>query len=144
MPIANYSTTVSPHRTVGEIQGMLAEAGARDVMVSFENGQPDALQFSMALPPGTLVSYRLPSNWRGVQRTLERQRVTGKYLTEAHARAVAWRITRDWVRAQLAIVEAGLVSMPETMLPYAITNDGRTFAERLRHGAGIPLLEAPT
>jgi hypothetical protein len=39
---------------------------------------------------------------------------------------VAWRILKDWVEAQLALVEAELVDVAEIMLPYMVTNDKRT------------------
>ena len=42
---------------------------------------------------------------------------------------VAWRILKDWVAAQLAIVETEMVSLDEVMLPYLRSDDGRTLYE---------------
>ena len=56
-------------------------------------------------------------------------KVQRKLKTEEQARRVAWRITKDWVEAQMAIVEAQLASLPEVFLPYAVTNTGQTLFE---------------
>jgi len=39
---------------------------------------------------------------------------------------VAWRIIKDWIEAQLAIVEAEMVEMAEVFLPYAVTKSNKT------------------
>jgi hypothetical protein len=44
----------------------------------------------------------------------------------------AWRIIKDWVQAQLALVEINMVTVPQVFLPYAIMQDGRTLWERRR------------
>lgn len=52
--------------------------------------------------------------------TLKRDRVEKRYLTLEQANRVAWRIAHDWLRAQLAIIDAGMVTLPEVMFPYLI------------------------
>lgn len=39
-------------------------------------------------------------------------------------------ILRDWVKGQLMAVETGMLSFDAVFLPFAITHDGRTVAER--------------
>ena len=39
---------------------------------------------------------------------------------------MAWRIIKDWIEAQLAIVEAEMVEMAEVFLPYAVTKSNKT------------------
>jgi len=54
--IANYSTTVSSHKSVAEIQQILAQHGARRIM--FENdatGDPISIAFAIPGPPGFQV-----------------------------------------------------------------------------------------
>ncbi|WP_189339127.1 hypothetical protein [Williamsia muralis] len=41
-----------------------------------------------------------------------------KYQTPEHALRVAWRITKDWVEAQLAIIETQMVT-PAQVFPRA-------------------------
>lgn len=43
-----------------------------------------------------------------------------------YAQKVGWRILKDWVAAQMAIVEAGAAELAEVFLPYAMQRDGKT------------------
>ena len=42
---------------------------------------------------------------------------------------MAWRILKDWVEAQMAILESEMVQMDEIFLPYMVTNEGLTTYE---------------
>ena len=57
---------------------------------------------------------------------LSRQKVR---VDDAQAERVAWRILRDWVMAQMAILETEMVAMDEIMLPYMLDDQGRTAYE---------------
>jgi hypothetical protein len=120
--IANYTTAVPVKRSVAEIQDMLVGAGAGHVAVSYEGGQPVGLLFTLGG-----LGYDLPARVSGVHRALQGQRgAKPAQRTEEHARRVAWRILRDWTRAQLSIIQAELVTAHEVFLPWLIThrNDG--------------------
>lgn len=143
MAILNYTTSISAHKTVGEIQQLLAQKGARGVSIDYDAaGQPAAVAFWLELA-GNPVSFRLPSNWTGVRRALDKDRkVPARSKTDEQAQRVAWRIVKDWTEAQLAIVEAGIAGMAEVFLPYAVTPDGRTLFQAFE-ADGPRLLAAP-
>lgn len=44
----------------------------------------------------------------------------------------AWRIVKDWVEAQMALVETRMVTTQEVFLPYAVMRDGRTLAQTVQ------------
>jgi hypothetical protein len=50
---------------------------------------------------------------------------------QAQAIRTAWRIIFELVRAQLALVEVNMVTVPQVFLPYAIMRDGRTLSEHV-------------
>ena len=52
-------------------------------------------------------------------------------LTEDQARKVAWRILKDWVDVQLALLDMKMVSFEEIFLSYIQTQDGKTIYEKL-------------
>jgi hypothetical protein len=52
--------------------------------------------------------------------------------TLEQALRVSWRILKDWVEAQIAIVETKMVQIEQVFLPYAIMPDGRMLYERVR------------
>lgn len=130
MPILNYTTKIDAAKTAGEVQTILAKAGAAGVAMQFENGEPAALAFT-AMTPFGLREFTLPTNWQSVQRVLRKQKVQPAYLTDEHAKRVAWRIVKDWVEAQLAIIQTEMVTIDQVMLPYMRnSDDGRTVFEQ--------------
>lgn len=140
MPILNYTTTIATAKTVGEIQAILAKAGARAVSVDYdEGGEPSALTFLVPVQ-GQLISFRLPSRWRGVWAALRDDAgVPAKFKVEAQARRVAWRIVKDWTAAQMAIIEAGLAELTEVFLPYAVNpNTGQTLYQEFQANRLLP------
>ena len=58
---------------------------------------------------------------------------------KAHAIRVAWRIIHTWVKAQLALVDINMATIPQVFLPYAIMQDGRTLAEHAESNPGFLL-----
>jgi len=129
MPILNYTTTIAVEKTLGEIQGILARHGIKSISLEYSKGIPTGLTFVIPTQFGDR-QFRLPANLGGIQKTLQRQyqegRVAPRFATPEHAARVAWRILKDWIAAQMAIVEAGMVRLDEVMLPYLLADDGRT------------------
>lgn len=130
MPLLNYTTKISADKTVGEIQKMLAKAGARAVLSEYDDkGEVLAVSFKM-LVGDSEVGFRLPAVPDKVLGVLKAQRgVEPRYKTAEHANRVAWRIIKDWVEAQLAIIETQMVKAEQVFLPYAITRNGETLYE---------------
>lgn len=129
MAILNYTTTIDPFKTIGEIQAILVKHGASNISVDYVNSSPSALTFLINLN-GEFVNFRLPSNHTGVYKALCKDKdVPKRYKTEEQARKVAWRIVKDWVEAQMAIIQAGLATLPEVFLPYAVVANGQTLYE---------------
>jgi len=48
------------------------------------------------------------------------------FQTKEQAQRVAWRILKDWIQTQMAIIEAGLSSTVEVFMPYAVMDSGQT------------------
>lgn len=154
MPLLNYTTSIDAHKTVAEIQQLLARAGASAILTEFDNtGNIVALSFKLILPGSDEagktheISFRLPTDWRPVLETMTQQkarRLRGYgdiRLTDEQARRVAWRITKDWVEAQLAIIETHMVTTAQVFLPYAVTNNGQSLYEYLGQNTQLLLGE---
>lgn len=117
-PILNYTTTVPASKSIAQVQKMLVGGGARAIMSEYaDDGLVSGLSFSVETPFG-MQAFRLPVNVEKVQAVLTRQRVQPRYRERDHAERVAWRILKDWVEAQLAIVQTEMVTFDQVMLPY--------------------------
>ena len=130
MAIKNYTTTIDVYKSLGEIQGALAAHGACKIMVDYENGQPTGVTFGINTPDGPR-GFALPANVAGVKAVFVRQKVKA---AEGQAERTAWRNIRDWVLAQMAIIEAGQVQMEEVFLPYLTDGCGRTLYSLYQSG----------
>ena len=134
MAILNYTTSIAAEKTGSEIQRKLAKAKAQAVLCEYDdNAIMVAISFRMLTPYG-LVFFRLPANIPGVYKALKSANVPKRLQTEEQAARVAWRIVKDWVEAQLAIVEAGMAEITEVFLPYAQHSTGETVFQALKSG----------
>jgi hypothetical protein len=127
-PIANYTTIVPAAKSIGEIQKMLVAHGARQILLDYDQAEPVGMAFIVATRFGD-VPFRLPANIDRVQAVLNKQRVRSQVSLEQATR-VAWRILKDWVRAQMAILETEMVSIDQVFLPYMQAGEkGKTLYE---------------
>jgi len=132
MAVLNYTTTISAARTVREIQDMLARHGADAIGVRYADRQPVGVYFQLTGPGGgQQQSYTLPVDVAAMSKLLAAQHADGTIntknmrrdvlLSNEHAARVAWRVVKDWLEAQLAIIETQMVAFDQVMLPYLIT-----------------------
>lgn len=146
MGTLNYTTTVAAEKTAGEMSKMLAKHGASRVTVEFDAGRHVGLTFTLPTPHGPR-EFSLPIDVDAVQTLLAKQvrdRVIQKrYATPEQAERTAWRVAKDWLAAQLALIEAQMATLDEVMLPYLIVEPGperKTLYARYReHEAAIAL-----
>jgi hypothetical protein len=134
----NYTTTIQVNQTVGECQAILGTAGAASVAVHYQDAQPAGLSFSLATPHGTRA-FTLPVNIDGIRQVLVSadrdgqfaalRKKQGTYSSREHAARVAWRVVKDWLEANLALVAAQMATIDEVMLPYLHIDGERTLWE---------------
>lgn len=131
MPILNYTTKVDVYTTLGAIQSILVKHGARKIVQDYDSaGHICALSFLIDTPLG-VRGVRLPANASAVFAVLQEQKVK---CDRAQAERVAWRIIKDWLEAQMAILEARMVQVDEIFLPYMLDSGGEhTFFEAYRN-----------
>lgn len=130
MPLLNYTTKVNVYTTLGEIQGQLVGHGAKKIVQDYDDdGHIAALSFLIDTPAGPR-GIRLPANVDAVHAVLTRQKVKCDHY---QAERVAWRIVKDWVEAQMAILESEMVQMDEIFLPYMVDKSGQTLFQAYRN-----------
>ena len=140
--ILNYTTSIEVWKTISEIQQILVAHKVTNINIQTKDSQPTALIFVIEYR-GVPLNYSLPCNYQGVLARLQRgKNIASKYKTEEQALRVGWRIVKDWVEAQLAMVEAEVVQMHEVFMPYLlIPKTGKTLFETFETG-GFSALEA--
>src|SRR5688572_11290030 len=133
MAILNYTTQVESEKTIAEIQKILVKHGAHKIVTDYKNSLPSAVTFCLTLKDN-LIAFSLPANPEGVLRAMKKDsKIPRSKCTEEQAQRVAWRIVKDWVEAQMAIVEAQLAELAEVFLPYAVTKNGSTLYQEIQN-----------
>ena len=125
MPILNYTTKVSAEKTAQEIMSLLSKKGATYVQMEFgADSQPVGLKWRVDTAHGPL-GFALPINSEATFKVLTEQRVlpTNPQARREQAGRTAWRIVKEWVMAQMALIETGMVEMEEVFLPYMLSGN---------------------
>lgn len=146
MGLLNYTTTIDPGKTVGEMSEMLVKAGATTVNTEYAAGKPVALAFTIQTPHGER-RYVLPGGQaEPVLKLLKESGVRAKSkgwrADLPQAERVAWRILKDWLEAQLALIETAMVELDQVMLPYMVTDAAGTTVYELYQGNAMKALQA--
>ncbi len=124
--ILNYTTKVKAEKTASEIQKILAKHGARSVLTEYDaDGALEAISFQYEYR-GQVVAFVLPARIDAVFGILTDQRINATDRQKRREQAVrtAWRIIKDWLQAQFALIEAEQADLMQVFLPYV--QDPRT------------------
>lgn len=157
MALLNYTTKIDADKTAQEISKCLSLHGASAVMTEYDEkeGVVSAISFKIKLNDQSLT-FRLPCDPKPVFEVLQKQfpieARRGLWGDEArqnieHKKSemrmqsvrTAWRIVKDWVEAQMALVETQMVTTAQVFLPYAIAKDGRTLGEHIAENPSMLL-----
>jgi hypothetical protein len=141
MPLLNYTTTVPATRTASQIMDILAKHGAQQILVDYGFGSAvTGLAFAIHTEVG-LMRYKLPVDTAAVEKVLRADRGVAPRLRSAEqAERVAWRILKDWIEAQLALIATKMVTLDQVMLPYMLMGEGTVYdlyrTQQLAIGSG--------
>ncbi len=141
-PIKNYTTTIDHERTVSEIEAILRKHGISRCSKEYDKDGVSSLTFTLARGENH-IPFRLPIDVAGVKKVLDKNWADSKksHVAErkgcpdhtAQARRVGWRILKDWVDAQLALQQIGMVSMEQVFMPYLFDiNTGVTLFQKVQ------------
>ncbi len=134
MAILNYTTTVDSFKTVSEIEYILMKHHAKSIMKNYDGESITGLSF--LIDTGVQqIPVRLPVRVEECLKVLKREKRENpkKQIkdTREQAERVAWRILKDWVEAQMALLDIEMVRFEEIFMPYIETSTGETLYERL-------------
>lgn len=134
MAILNYTTKINSAKTIAEIQSILGSKGATHVSVEYANGRATAVLFGLKVGIGN-VNFKLPCNVQGVSDALRLDKRPTIARDREQCERIAWRIVKDWVEAQMALVEAGQAEIAEVFFPYVIQSNDQTMFQAFKSQA---------
>src|ERR671932_1715919 len=140
MAIKNYTSDKPIDRIFAELQQTLGTHGAKQISFDYgDDGKVHGVQFVIKVHD-RFLPIKLPARIEKAQAVLERQYKSGvikshigtKVYSYEQGYRVAWRNILDWVQAQMALLEIGMVKMEEVFLPYMQDREGITLFDRMQ------------
>jgi hypothetical protein len=133
LPILNYTTQIDAFKTVSEIEYILMKHKAKSIMKEFQGESITGLSF--LIDTGySQIPIKLPVKVDECLAVLKKEKKKGAKSikdTREQAERVAWRILKDWIEAQMALLDIEMVRMEEIFMPYIVDGQGRTLFEKL-------------
>lgn len=135
MALKNY--TSAGHGTFEKIQKVLASHGANKIMYDYgPDGQLTAITFGLDIN-GQQMGFRLPAltenvvqiMYGGTDRWGRQKKITQAQRDQAYK--TAWANIRDWIDAQMALIDTRQVKLEQVFLPYLIVRGNQTLFEQL-------------
>lgn len=144
MGLLNYTTKIDPDKTAAEIARCLSMHGAQAVMTEYDTDgsqRVSALSFKITVNDQP-IAFKLPCKWQPVFAIITKDKKQppawdkqklARWINEWEHQSVrvAWRIVKDWVEAQMALVETNMVTTTQVFLPYVVMKDGKTLSEHV-------------
>jgi YD repeat-containing protein len=121
-------------RIFDDIQRVLREHRARQLSFDYDDaGRIVAIAFTLDID-GRFLSFRLPARIEAVERIFlqQKQETAVRYVDELtvtqreQAYRTCWANVRDWLSAQMAMVDMQQAEVEEIFLPYMLVADGKT------------------
>jgi hypothetical protein len=144
-----YASATSDMRAREEIRKTLSRFGCESIGFMDDNMRHEVLlafthrgqQIQMRVSARGWAQMWLKENPYNGRRRLNRQEYEQAALQQG--RIAVNSILRDWVKAQITIIESGIVSFEAVFLPFMLTADGRTVIEKIKDTNLLPPSEAP-
>ena len=130
MNLKNYRSTSPMPSIFSAIEKTLTDHNAKQIVRDFDNGRVTAISFVIETNRGPLA-VRLPARFDRVKAIFDQQGL--RYNPDQPYRT-SWATIRDWVAAQMALIDWEMVKIEEVFLPYAVTKNGKTYFELFDSG----------
>lgn len=121
-------------KTVSEIEYILMKHKAKSIVKEFDGDSIVGLYFLIDTGPYQ-VPIKLPVRIDACHQVLKKQKKAGNRNikdTREQAERVAWRILKDWIEAQMALLDIEIVCLEEIFMPYIVDKSGQTLFEKLK------------
>lgn len=123
MAIKNYTTQIDAEKTIMEIESILSKHGARGILKEYNGaGYVTGVSFYIELE-GNKLPFKLPLElpaWIAlINQAVRDKKLPKRFLNDSiQAQRIGWRVIKDWIDAQMALIETRTVKLEQVFLPY--------------------------
>lgn len=129
--LKNYKSSSALPNIFAQIDKTLTSHGAKRIVKDYDNqGRIVSISFVVATKRGNMA-VRLPASFDRVETIFKNDGY--RYKPDQPYRT-AWATIRDWVDAQMALIDWDMVKIEEIFLPYMVDNLGKTYFQYFEQG----------
>jgi hypothetical protein len=129
--LKNYTAETPVESSIAKIEALVVKQGATQFFKEYKGGLVIGVVFIVPILSGELP-IRLPARVEQVKQKLYGRRSEYTLAMEEQARRTAWANIRDWLDAQMALIETEQVKLEEIFLPYMTDRGGKTLFEYMQ------------
>jgi len=129
--LKNYTSDAKVESSLAKIEELVVKHGATQFFKEYKDGLVVGVVFIIPILSGELP-IRLPARVEQVKHKLYGKRSTYSQAMEEQSRRTAWANIRDWMDAQMALIETEQVKLEEIFLPYMTDRSGKTLFEHMQ------------
>lgn len=131
----------NPNFTFDKIQKILIDHNAKSINYEYKNGKISGLIFVLEIN-GKDFGFRLPARVESVEALFYKHKKPRYSWQKAdpltkeekeQAYRTAWANIRDWIDAQMALIDTEMVKVEEVFLPYLVNRTGKTLFESMEN-----------
>lgn len=141
--LKNYRSSAADSAIFEAIRAALAAHKAKRIIFDYDDdGCAVAISFSVEIGK-ELLAFRLPARLENVADLVKQsyrnagRNISGQALID-QAYKTAWANIRDWITAQMALIDSGMVRTEEVFLPYLLIDAGKTLFEQFAEQRALP------
>jgi hypothetical protein len=138
----NYTSEMTIERSIERIEKAVVAAGAIQFYKEYKEGIVVGVVFVIPTKQGEMP-IRLPArSEQAAKKIYGSGAISGAQWEQA--KRTAWANLRDWVEAQMALIQTEMVQVEEVFLPYWAVNKSQTLFEVMKQNDyKLPKLTAP-
>lgn len=126
MAFKNTYTTLSVEQIVAKIQKSLVSHHAQKIMYDYDDlGNLTGISFGIP-KDGQMLGIKLPARVKECEAILKKEGLINPSKKD-HAVRVAWCNLKDWIEAQMSMIDVDMVKMEEVFLPYMIMGNSTIY-----------------
>jgi hypothetical protein len=142
--LKNYTSKATEQAIFEAIRTTLAAHKAKRIVFDYDDaGRATGIEFQLLL--GKMpYTFKLPARFEQAEQLVAAARKAahksagpGERLTD-QAYRTTWAVIRDWVDAQMALIDIGAARIEEVFLPYLLIGPGQTMFEAFAEQRALP------
>ncbi|RTL56256.1 MAG: hypothetical protein EKK37_17435 [Sphingobacteriales bacterium] len=139
--LRNYTTEVPASRSIENIENLLVQFGATNIMKEYEAGNCVSISFRLIVQNHPFA-FKLPAKVAPIFKWLRKNKSKGDAKRQqAQAERIAWKHQHELLHMQLTSIELEQADMMQVFLPYVYdVASNKTFYEQLKEGSYKALL----